>query len=921
MSTPLWQPGTLYQPGDLVRPRSATGGAATQPSNPDFETGTFTNWTATAVGGVASGAVSTTFKFTGTKSFLWAGGAGSEQEGGIGCDLVNDFRAPVAPGQTITLSCYCMSVPLHREHGVFGSARLYWYNASSELIAISSVAAFGDGGPGHGFGTTGQWVKSTVTGVAPAGAAFASAGAFLLSNQGDTNGSYVDAFSWDYISPAVSDAIVFRATQPASGFSGSEEPAWPVVIGETVYDNEVIWEGVATSRVVWEASPILVSGSTEPDFPEQIDGSVVDNTIVWHAISRRIEDEKCPHSKIVAIAASKIFAGDDDIVAYSSTVNPLDWSSPNDAGYLPFGLQTYGGDPVAALGLYRSNLVASSSTGYQMWQVDPNPANMAFLDGQPVPFEFHLSLVPVANDLVGLTSLGIRSIGIAGASTNLQAGYFGKGVDPLVKPLIAAAKLAGYNPLGLMWPAAGQYWLFFGATAMVLTVNGSSEKDMSWSRYVFPAVIDDWTILDTRLFLRAGAKVWEVSADAECADDIFCDDSMIAPVLGGAFTETDDIQLEWTPATSTDTEITGYKLYRKVDAGSFSLLQTFDASVLEFLDTDIELLSTYSYKVFGIDEFGRTAESNTVVLAPGFNTLIAVFSTNSLPVGQQVMTSQIGSSYTPQTTPIVASAAYLGCCFSDDLSLFVAVGTNHSLVSSDGVTWTSGTMPGTFESVTWSPTLNIFAACGSGLVATSTDGLVWTLRTAPASGWGRVLWVPFVSKFVMCGNGGTANFAYSADGITWTTATGGNAGDGLAHNGAVIVSVCQGAATACVSVNGTSWSTPVAIPTAPRSVAFGNGTFAALGNNLNFRAIYSGDGIDWSYQLMESECHQVYRDICFSEDLNLFFAVSTDPFTAPPTGRVSVSADGKNWGPAVTPSYTNAIGFGTICAGRVTVGS
>jgi hypothetical protein len=533
MTTPTWSPGTLYQPGDLVKPRSSTGGTATPPDNPDFEIGTFDDWTVTPEGGAGSGAISSTYHFTGAKSFLWAGGAGSGEGGGIGCYLVNDLRVPVAAGQSITAHCYAMSDPLSRQRHVHSGVRLFWYDASGDLIATDSAGGFGSPGTdldgygqfGGGFGTTGSWRQSSITSVAPAGALFASIGAFLTSTQGDANGAYVDAFSWDYISPAASDALIFRAVQPAAGFSGSDEPAWPVVLGETVYDNEVIWEAVSTSRVVWEATPILVSGATEPDFPESIGGSIVDNTIVWQATSRRIIDEKCPHSKIVAIAASKVFAGDDDIVAYCSTVNALDWSTKNDAGYLPFGLQTYGNNPVAALGLYRSNLVASSSSGYQMWQVDPDPANMAFLDGQPVPFEYHLSLQPVANDLAGLTNLGIRSIGIAGASTNLQAGYFGKAVDALVRPLLKAALLAGYAPMGLMWPAGGQYWLFFGTTAIVLTINDSTEKGMSWSRYVFPQEITDWTIDGTSLILRADTLVWEVSSEANettagCADDV-----------------------------------------------------------------------------------------------------------------------------------------------------------------------------------------------------------------------------------------------------------------------------------------------------------------------------------------------------------------------------------------------------------------
>jgi hypothetical protein len=618
MTTPVWAPGTLYQPGDLVRPRSSTGGASTQPDNPGFETGDLTDWELNKLDTDGSGAVvtgqacgSNNF-FTGTHGFRWeappGGGGGPGPGGGWRAELINTLRAPVAPGQSITAQCYVRSVPCNRKHWTWGACRLYWFNESDDLIRVDEdPSPYGSGS--SGFGTTGEWVLSSVTGVAPAGATRASIGAFFTTREDSENGSYADAFSWDYISPAASDALVFRAVQPAAGFSGAVEPAWPVVLGETVYDNEVIWEAVATSRVVWQATPILVSGSTEPDFPEQVGGSVVDNTIVWHAVSRRIDDERCPHSKIVAIAANKIFAGDTDIVAYSSTSNPLDWSSPNDAGYIPFGLNTYGANPVAALGLYRSNLIASSSSGYQMWQVDPNPANMAILDSQPVPFEYHQSLQPAANDLVGLTNQGIRSVGIAGASTNLQAGFFGIGVDPLVKPLLAAARLAGYDPIGVMWPAAGQYWCLFGDTAMVLTINGPAAKDMSWSRYVFPAEITDWTIDGTALLLRAGDLVWEMSEDALLAgapaDDVYCDVDT-APVLSNVRSGTTN-NLSWTAVDGAD----HYLLY---DADTDELIATVYG--LTYPDAGLDENTDYTYYVVAVSASGGLSPHSNVVDGP-----------------------------------------------------------------------------------------------------------------------------------------------------------------------------------------------------------------------------------------------------------------------------------------------------------------
>src|SRR5690606_11694723 len=120
------------------------------------------------------------------------------------------------------------------------------------------------------------------------------------------------------------------------------------------------------------------------------------------------------------------------------------------------------------------------------------------------------SVQPVSNDLVFLTEQGIRNIGIAGASTNLQAGDFGKQVDPLAKALIESDVI----PRGLYVPSLGQYWIIFGDEALVLTMNGGKD-DMSWSRYTFPEAITDWTVLGDDLYLRTeNNKVWRVSADA-----------------------------------------------------------------------------------------------------------------------------------------------------------------------------------------------------------------------------------------------------------------------------------------------------------------------------------------------------------------------------------------------------------------------
>lgn len=531
MTIPVWSPTTLYNPGDAVVPRSTDIVVNEQPHNNGFEDG-LTHWNQTIdSGGSGTVQAATDRAFNGTTSAQFINATGPELRGSALLELVNDFMADVVPGQVINFSCYLnrSNVASGGTAGVAdGGARIYWYDASSNLLGYTVANNYPGALPGSpplgtppgfvgGSAPFDQWLKSVGKGVAPAGAAFASAGIALRVN--DTGGAvWVDQYTWDYTHQGIPDGLIFVATQAAAATSAATEPSWPLESGETVVDGGVTWEGEFASRITWTAFPILKSGDTEPTWPVAIGGSVTDNAgaadaISWQAVDGRVTDPNCPQSKIVAIAQSKVYAADDDTVPFSATNNPLDWTSPNDAGFLPFGLQTYGAEPCAALGLYRSNLVAANSLGYQMWQVDPDPANMALLDAQPVGCQYPKSMSPVQNDLVFLTPQGIRSLGISGASGNVQAGQFGKNLDPLV----IASIQTGLTPRGLYYPGTGQYWLCFGSTVYVQTSNGNASN--SWSQYVFPSAIDYWTVADGVLFLRSGDLVWELSIDA-LFDDI-----------------------------------------------------------------------------------------------------------------------------------------------------------------------------------------------------------------------------------------------------------------------------------------------------------------------------------------------------------------------------------------------------------------
>lgn len=454
-----WVAGKTYVPGALVRPVTQPNVASGQPTNPSFEDGA-TGWSLPSGYSVTTGA-------------HYEGSHALQYDGSGQASAASTDKRPVTPGQSITASCMVQQ-GASSSGKAGGAVLLLWYDASNNLVSYKS-------GNEINKGSGGSWQKSSVTDVAPANAAFVAVGISCAKNSGYS--MWVDAVSWDYNYFVPSAGLVYKAVQSAPGKSGATEPAWPPVLGQQVIDNEVIWEAVSASQIVWTARPVNKSGATEPAWPTATGGTVHDGTIDWEATTPRITDPNCPQTKIVAIAASKVYAGDDDIIRYSATVNPLDWSTTDDAGYLPYGLQNYGANPVQAMGLYRSNLVAFNAEGFQMWQVDEDPASIALLDALPVGSTQHLALSPVSNDLFFLSSQGVRSMGIAAGSTNLKAGDVGIPIDQLVQEAINARMVI---PLATYVPSLGQYWIAFSnynPDNLLLRLNGTLAKGQIGTPY------------------------------------------------------------------------------------------------------------------------------------------------------------------------------------------------------------------------------------------------------------------------------------------------------------------------------------------------------------------------------------------------------------------------------------------------------
>lgn len=299
----------------------------------------------------------------------------------------------------------------------------------------------------------------------------------------------------------------YEAIHSGSARTGTSEPNWPTIAGGTVVDGGVTWQAVTAQTITWTAVPIYKSGGAEPAFPTATGATVTDNGITWACQAPNIADSRCPNTKVAIIAGSKVFAAENDVVRFSATNNPTDWSSEGDAGFLPTGLQAQGSQDATVLGAYRSNLCVWTSSTFQVWQIDPDPERMTLLDViENIGSDYPKSTAPVGGDLYFMTSSGIRSVTIAGGSTNLAAGDIGTPIDPLVEQLLPVVE----SPSALYYPARGQYWVVMNDQVLVYS-QAQASGVRAWSRYVFPFTVEEKAILNGSLYVRSGDDVYEVS--------------------------------------------------------------------------------------------------------------------------------------------------------------------------------------------------------------------------------------------------------------------------------------------------------------------------------------------------------------------------------------------------------------------------
>lgn len=237
---------------------------------------------------------------------------------------------------------------------------------------------------------------------------------------------------------------------------------------------------------------------------------------------------------------------------------------------------------------------------------------------------------------------------------------------------------------------------------------------------------------------------------------------------------------------------------------------------------------------------------------------------------------------------------------------FVAVAdssTSRVMYSSDGISWSTGTMPQIQEGLQWQDVtfgngkfVAVAISSTQDSVIYSTDGINWTAAEPAAYvdwravGYGN-------GRFVALQDSG-GGLMYSGDGVTWTLGAVTLAGDwtSIAYGGGKFVAVGKGKNFTQViySTDGLSWTggTP-AEANYWFSVAYGSGKYVAVSSDGTNQVMYSTDGASWTSATATSNIQ--WKAVVYGG--GQFVAVATNG-----TNQVMYSADGINWTTGAVPA-------------------
>jgi hypothetical protein len=275
--------------------------------------------------------------------------------------------------------------------------------------------------------------------------------------------------------------------------------------------------GVPGVGLTYQTIPNTNPAVTQTDF-DTFDGNIYlicyDSTLAsGHSnphYYNAVQTQGSDHGYYVRTFGTKVYGTLGKYLYFSAVGDATNWTTGTGAGFIDLAIQDSDGESLSTLEIYYDKLAIFSSESVQIWAMDTDPLQNAFLQvlrgaGTTAPLG---SLQYGSGDVLYLSQTGIRSIKARDSSNSGAVSDIGSPVDLDIQGLYTAMGAGWFNTAkALLEPIVGRFWMIFPNQIYVLSYF-PGPKITAWSRYSLPFQADYAVTCNGHVFIRSGNALY-----------------------------------------------------------------------------------------------------------------------------------------------------------------------------------------------------------------------------------------------------------------------------------------------------------------------------------------------------------------------------------------------------------------------------
>jgi hypothetical protein len=213
---------------------------------------------------------------------------------------------------------------------------------------------------------------------------------------------------------------------------------------------------------------------------------------------------------------SKVYSVVGKYLNFSAVNDPSNWTTGTGYGYINLSLQDADSETLTSLEVYYDKLAIFSDEAIQLWAVDPDPLQNAYVQllrgtGTHAP---RSTSQYGSGDVLYLDQSGVRSMKAKDSSNSAAVSDIGSPIDPLVTHIVQTRGQTYFNKaMALLEPLVGRFWMVFPDAIYVLSYF-PGPKITAWSLYTTGFTIDHATACGGKLFFRSGDELYVYGGDS-----------------------------------------------------------------------------------------------------------------------------------------------------------------------------------------------------------------------------------------------------------------------------------------------------------------------------------------------------------------------------------------------------------------------